>query len=84
MGQIAAVKKYWEIIADNISAKPVGVGAASQPWILAGEQSSLLTRIAATVSGLSFIADEKLMVFLELESAIRAVSVELSVLRNRS
>jgi hypothetical protein len=44
----------------------------------------LLTRIAATVSGLSFIADEKLMVFLELESAIRAVSVELSVLRNRS
>jgi hypothetical protein len=29
-----------------ISAKPVGVGAVSQPWILAGEQSSLLMRIA--------------------------------------
>jgi hypothetical protein len=35
----------------TISAKPVGVGAASQPWILAGERSSLLTRIAMTESG---------------------------------
>jgi hypothetical protein len=34
----------------TISAKPVGVGAVSQPWILAGEQSSLLMRIAVTVS----------------------------------
>jgi len=31
-------------------AKPVGVGAASQQWILADERSSLRTRIAATVS----------------------------------
>ena len=38
--------KYWEIIADNLS-KPVGVGAASQPWIRGGKRSSLLTRIAA-------------------------------------
>jgi len=38
--------KYWKVIAG--SAKPVGVGAASQPWILAGEQSSLLTRIVTT------------------------------------
>jgi hypothetical protein len=34
--------KYWEIIADNLS-KAAGVRAVSQPWILAGEQSSLLT-----------------------------------------
>jgi len=33
-----------------ISAKPVGVGAASQPWVPTSEQSSLLTRIAATES----------------------------------
>jgi hypothetical protein len=34
----------------TISAKPVGVGAASQRLILAGEQSGLLTHIAATES----------------------------------
>ena len=28
--------KYWKVIAG--SAKPVGVGAASQPWIIAGER----------------------------------------------
>jgi len=33
----------------QISAKLVGVGAVFQLWILAGEQPSLLTRIAATV-----------------------------------
>jgi hypothetical protein len=32
----------------TISAKPVGVGAAYQPWILAHEQSGLLTHMAAT------------------------------------
>jgi hypothetical protein len=31
-------------------AKPVGRGAAYQPWILAGEQSGLPMRIAATGS----------------------------------
>jgi hypothetical protein len=40
--------KYWEIIADNLSK--AGVGAASQPWILADKQSGLLTRIAMTES----------------------------------
>jgi hypothetical protein len=29
----------------TISAKPVGVGDVSQPWILAGKRSSLLMRI---------------------------------------
>jgi hypothetical protein len=33
-----------------ISAKPVGVGAASQQWILAGTRSGLLTHIAAQES----------------------------------
>jgi hypothetical protein len=64
------VVNYWEIIADNLS-KAVGVGAASQPWILTGEQSSLLTRVAAT----RFVvrADDKLTAFVELESAIRGI-----------
>jgi hypothetical protein len=43
------MKYYWEIIAD-ISAKPVGVGDAYQPWMPTSEQSGLLTRIAATES----------------------------------
>jgi hypothetical protein len=34
---------------DNL-AKRVGVGAVSRPWILAGEQSSLLTHIVAMES----------------------------------
>jgi hypothetical protein len=39
--------RYWEIIADQ-SAKPVGVGAASQRWIPKGERFGLLMRIAVT------------------------------------
>jgi hypothetical protein len=35
----------------TISAKPVGVGAVFQPWILAGERSGLLTRTAAMENG---------------------------------
>src|SRR5437667_12909015 len=38
------------IAFSSISAKPVGVGAASQPWILAGERSGLLRRLAMTVN----------------------------------
>ena len=46
---------HWNAAANRkssltISAKPVGVGAASQPWIPAGEQSLLLMRIATTGS----------------------------------
>ena len=41
--------EYWEIIADNLS-KPVGVGAALQPWIPTGERSSLLTHVATMES----------------------------------
>jgi hypothetical protein len=33
-----------------------GVGAAYQPSIIMGKQSSLLTHIATTESGLSFVA----------------------------
>jgi hypothetical protein len=47
--------KYWEIIADNLS-KAGWSWAALQPWILAGERSSLLTRIATMESGLSSVA----------------------------
>jgi hypothetical protein len=43
----------------TISAKPVGVGATSQPLIPRGEQSGFVVR-----------ADEKLTAFMELESAL--------------
>src|SRR5215831_13140250 len=41
--------KDWEIIADNLS-KADGVGAVSQPLILRGEPSGLLTHTATTES----------------------------------
>ena len=50
---------------------PVGVGAASQPWIPTGEQFGLQTHIAATEKRFVVHADEKLTAFVELESAIR-------------
>jgi hypothetical protein len=50
------------------SAKAVGVGAATQRLIPAGERSSLLTRIAAKINAVR--ADEMLSAFVELESAI--------------
>ena len=34
------------------SARPVGVGAVSQPWILGGRQSELQTRITGTIKPL--------------------------------
>jgi len=44
----------------------------SQPWILAVERSSLLTRIADDGKRFVVHADEKLTAFVELESAIHA------------
>src|SRR5438132_7337826 len=38
------------LLGSVTSAKPVGVGAVCQRWILAGERSSLLTRIGTTVN----------------------------------
>jgi len=61
--------KYWEIVADNLN-KADGVGAASQPWILRGEQSGLLTHIATDGKRFVVRADEKLTAFLELERAV--------------
>jgi len=52
--------KAWEIIAEQNSAKPVGVGAASQRLNLAGDGKRYVVR-----------ADAKLTAFVELESAIR-------------
>src|SRR5882724_1541392 len=44
-GTIPCVKAVLQSLSLTISAKPVGVGTASQPLILRGERSSLLTRI---------------------------------------
>jgi len=41
----------------------------SQPWILRGEQSGLLTRTSTTESVSLCTPDEKLTAFLELERA---------------
>ncbi len=43
----------------------------SQSWILAGERSGLLTRIAAMESVSLCVPDEKLTAFVELELAAR-------------
>ena len=43
----------------TFSAKPLGLGAACQPWIAKGEQSGLLTHIAATES-VSLVASRRL------------------------
>ena len=62
------------VISLTISAKPVGVGAASQARIPTGERSLSRTHIAMTES-VSFVrANEKLTAFVELESAIPAVT----------
>jgi hypothetical protein len=61
---------YGEIIP-IISAKPVGVGAVSQPWIIKGEKCSLLMRTAMTGS-VSLCMRMKSTAFQELESAVRA------------
>jgi hypothetical protein len=63
--------KYWEIIADNLSKAPVGVGACVSAidsnwrtiWIVDAHRDD----------GKRYVlrADEKLTAFLELESAIR-------------
>jgi hypothetical protein len=65
--------KYWEIIADNFSNAGWS-WATSQAWIPTGEQSSLLTQLAATVNALLCVQVKSWTAFVELESAIRAVS----------
>jgi hypothetical protein len=42
-------QRIWWFNRTN-SARPVGVGAASQPWIVKGGQSSLLMHIGETVN----------------------------------
>jgi hypothetical protein len=74
--------KYWEIIADNLTKARWSWGCVSA---IDSNGRTIWIVDAHRDDGKRFVvrADEKLMVFLELESAIRAVSVELSVLRNR-
>jgi hypothetical protein len=73
--------KYWEIIADNLSASGWSWGCVS-----AIDSNGQTIRIADAHRDdgkrLVVRADEKLTAFLELESAIRPASGELSLLRN--
>jgi hypothetical protein len=74
--------KYWEIIADNLSKAGWSWGCVAAVdregrtiWVAdahRGDGNRLVVR-----------ADEKLTAFIELQSAIRAASVEPSFLRNR-
>jgi hypothetical protein len=76
-------KHVQEIIADNLSKAGWSWGCVSA---LDSNGGAIWIADSHRSDGQRFVvhADEKLTVFLELESAIRAVSVELSVLRNRS
>jgi hypothetical protein len=56
--------------ADNLS-KAGRTWAASRPWILAGEKSSLLTRIATTVNASFCVRMKDLRLLWNSESAIR-------------
>jgi hypothetical protein len=47
---VAKFRKRCRKSSPTISAKPGGVGVVSQPWIAKGEQSGLLTHIAAMES----------------------------------
>jgi hypothetical protein len=64
----------WSIgkLSLTISRKPVGVGAALQPWMPKGR--TIWIADAHRGDGRRFVvrADEKLTAFRELESAIRA------------
>jgi hypothetical protein len=67
------VKRYWEIIADNLSKAGWSVGCVS---IVDSNGRTIWIADAHRGDGKRFVvrADEKLTAFLELESAIRAVS----------
>ena len=75
-GKTARVKRYWES-ARRISAKLVGVGAASQPWDSNGQ--TIFVADAHRGDGKRFIvrADQKLTAFVELERAIHDFAVSL-------
>jgi hypothetical protein len=74
--------KYWEIIADNLSKAGWSWGCVAT----VDREGRTTWVVAADRDGQRFIvrADEKRTAFLELESAIRPASLELTLLRNRS
>jgi hypothetical protein len=74
--------KYWEIISDNLSEAGWCWGCVAA----VDSQGRMMFTVDAHRDGKHFIvrADERLTAFVETESAIRAVSLELTLLRNRS
>jgi hypothetical protein len=68
------VKRYWEIIADNLKRRGWSLG-----WVSAVDSQGRTIWIvdAHRDNGKRFVAraDEKLTAFIELESAIRACGV---------
>ena len=74
--------KYWEIIADNLKRAGWSWGCVSA---VTSEGQTIWIADAHRDDGKRFLvhADEKLTAFIELQSAIRAASVEPSFLRNR-
>jgi hypothetical protein len=77
------VKRYWEIIADNLSKAGWSWGCVSA---LNSNERTIWIADAHRDDGKRFVvrADEKLTAFIELESAIRRASVKISFLQNQA
>ncbi len=73
MGQIAAVKKYWEIIADNLSKAGWSWGCVAT---VDSRGRTIFIADAHRDNGKRFVvrADEKLTAFVELESTTHEAS----------
>jgi hypothetical protein len=80
MGQNAAVKKYWEIIADNLSKAGWSWGCVSA---VDSRGRTIWIADAHRDDGKRLIvhADEKLTAFMELECALASMEVRRENLR---
>jgi hypothetical protein len=75
MGQIAVVKKYWEIIADNLSKAGWSWGCVAT---VDSRGRTIFVTDAHRDDGKRFVVrvDEKLTAFVELESVTRLASAK--------
>ena len=78
MGQIAAVKKYWEIIAGNLSRAGWSWGCVAT---VDQQRRTIFVVDAHRDSEKRIVvrADEKLTAFVELESAIREFNTNSAI-----
>jgi len=67
--------------APTISAKPVGVGARFQPWIVKDERSGLWTRTGGDGRRFIVTADQKVSAFVELEGQVLTMTFYLEYIQ---